>query len=216
MDPDANVRERIALYRQTSEWSSADAHRMAELETAYAEWRAMGGYAADAGLLAELNNARGGCEACGKPRETDPDFCADCLAMMRDKRAEIESAPACTDLSLGATYPDGSRIPFVAGSIVRFHGAGVYVKTAEMPDAPVYINAWRHVDRERPFVIAGPIGAVPGMLERYRSANALTRDLRGAMVGWSEALADRIATLAPGQALTVPTLVGHATIAREV
>lgn len=139
-----------------------------------------------------------------------------CLATMRDKRAEIESAPACTDLSLGATYPDGSRIPFVAGSIVRFHGAGVYVKTAEMPDAPVYINAWRHVDRERPFVIAGPIGAVPGMLERYRSANALTRDLRGAMVGWSEALADRIATLAPGQALTVPTLVGHATIAREV
>lgn len=129
---------------------------------------------------------------------------------------EADMALVCSDLSLGATYPDGSRIPFVAGSIVRFHGAGVYVKTRETPGAPVYIDAWRHADRERPFVIAGPTGTVPGMVDRYRSANALTRDLRGAMVGWSEALADRIAGLAPGQSLTVSTLVGHATIAREV
>lgn len=58
MDPDANVRERIALYDGAMTYDALDVERMSELEQAYRDWRAAGGFAADVTLLAELLTAR--------------------------------------------------------------------------------------------------------------------------------------------------------------
>lgn len=60
MDPDANTRERIALYRKVSETTAkeVDWYRLDELETAYSRWRSSGGFPADAALLAELMTVR--------------------------------------------------------------------------------------------------------------------------------------------------------------
>lgn len=54
MDPNANVRERIALRAQLH-MSAADLDRYVELQRAYREWRQRGGFSADADLLAELD-----------------------------------------------------------------------------------------------------------------------------------------------------------------
>jgi hypothetical protein len=57
MDPNANVRERIALYRYRNrglDWTPADQDRLEELEASYAGWRAFGGYPANRDLRLEL------------------------------------------------------------------------------------------------------------------------------------------------------------------
>ena len=53
MDPNANIREQIAAHKQGI-YSHAEQDRLHELIDAYAEWRANGGFAADAELRAEL------------------------------------------------------------------------------------------------------------------------------------------------------------------
>ena len=53
MDPNANIREQIAAHKQGT-YSHADQDRLRELVDAYAQWRANGGFAADAELRAEL------------------------------------------------------------------------------------------------------------------------------------------------------------------
>lgn len=57
VDPNANVRERIALYLNRSR-STADTARLRELTGAYGDWRAAGGFSADAALQEELQRAR--------------------------------------------------------------------------------------------------------------------------------------------------------------
>lgn len=57
MDPNANVRERIALWNQSTR-SSADMARLNELLDAYLDWRAMGGYPAGAELNLALVDAQ--------------------------------------------------------------------------------------------------------------------------------------------------------------
>jgi hypothetical protein len=53
MDPDANIRERIAIWRLPV-WDRATKDRLDELIDAYLDWRAMGGYPASTALLEEL------------------------------------------------------------------------------------------------------------------------------------------------------------------
>ena len=53
MDPNANMREQIAAHKQGI-YSQAEQNRLHELVDAYAQWRASGGFAADAELRAEL------------------------------------------------------------------------------------------------------------------------------------------------------------------
>ena len=53
MNPDANIRETTALYRQET-LSSADVARLAELREAYGAWRASGGFAASSELLRDM------------------------------------------------------------------------------------------------------------------------------------------------------------------
>ncbi len=53
MDPNANIREQIAILRQGI-YSYGEQDRLHELINAYADWRAAGGFAASASLRAEL------------------------------------------------------------------------------------------------------------------------------------------------------------------
>lgn len=57
MDPNANLRERIALYLNRSR-TAADTARLRELTGAYYDWRRRGGFSADAELQEELQRAR--------------------------------------------------------------------------------------------------------------------------------------------------------------
>lgn len=56
MDPNANVRERVALWNQSTR-SSADMARLNELLDAYLDWRDKGGYPASADLNMALVDA---------------------------------------------------------------------------------------------------------------------------------------------------------------
>jgi hypothetical protein len=56
MDPNANVREQIALL-EVSGWTAEQVSRYLELRSEYHAWRARGGFPADAELLAELRAA---------------------------------------------------------------------------------------------------------------------------------------------------------------
>jgi hypothetical protein len=55
MDPDANIRETIALLKQGA-WSEQDVERLDELRQAYSEWRRNGGFPASLELLNELQS----------------------------------------------------------------------------------------------------------------------------------------------------------------
>lgn len=57
MHPNANVRERIALYRR-SPMTLENMERIEELDRAYADWRHSGGFLADLKLLDELDRVR--------------------------------------------------------------------------------------------------------------------------------------------------------------
>lgn len=57
MDINANVRERIALYRKGA-WTELERVRMNELIRAGREWRAMGGFTADILLVEEMRTLR--------------------------------------------------------------------------------------------------------------------------------------------------------------
>lgn len=147
---------------------------------------------------------------------------------MSDIHEEQIGDLVCTDLEHGATYPDGSLIPFSAGEIVHFHAGGVFVNTGRLIyGRPIhdYIDAWRAVDRARPYVLIGDTGPIqrPRIYggghypTRYRSANMISVALRSVMeVEWSRTLAVELVELQPGRSMTVHTLVGRATIAREV
>jgi hypothetical protein len=108
LDPDANVRERIALLR-----SGADPDRLRELASAYGEWIARGGFPASLELLSELSAlVAAGSEPYARSEDARlaVDVAYGLTLCYGDAEACVSSAPA-GDIAVGDWGESGEALP---------------------------------------------------------------------------------------------------------